>query len=153
MALVGLGLIGCTPSAISSFGTNGSTCVDVLNIAAQQFNQRLISLVDQLNSNLTDAKFIYINSFEMGSGDPAAAGFTVSNVGCCAVNEVGQCHLDRAPCKNRTEYVFWDGFHPTEALNRITASRSYSAFSPADTYPMDISRLVQLQINPATLAT
>ena len=77
MALVGLGLIGCTPSAISFFGTNGSTCVDVLNIAAQQFNQRLISLVDQLNSNLTDAKFIYINSFEMGSGDPAAAGMYI----------------------------------------------------------------------------
>ncbi|KAM5587825.1 hypothetical protein ABKV19_006328 [Rosa sericea] len=154
VALVGLGLIGCTPSAISSFGTNGSACVDTLNIAAQLFNQRLVSLVEKLNSNLTDAKFIYINSFEMGSGDPAAAGFTVSNVGCCAVNEVGQCNVDHAPCKNRTEYVFWDGFHPTEALNRITAIRSYNAFNPVDTYPMDISHLVQLQINnPATPAT
>ncbi|PRQ29305.1 putative triacylglycerol lipase [Rosa chinensis] len=154
VALVGLGLIGCTPSAISSFGTNGSACVDTLNIAAQLFNRRLVSLVDKLNSNLTDAKFIYINSFEMGSGDPAAAGFTVSNVGCCAVNEVGQCNVDHTPCKNRTEYVFWDGFHPTEALNRITAIRSYNAFNPVDTYPMDISHLVQLQINnPATPAT
>ena len=74
MALVGLGLIGCTPSVISAFGTNGSACVDIMNIAAQQFNQRLVALVDQLNSNFTNAKFIYINSFEMGSGDPAAAG-------------------------------------------------------------------------------
>ncbi|KAK9936682.1 hypothetical protein M0R45_013510 [Rubus argutus] len=112
-----------------------------------------LSLVDQLNSNFTNAKFIYINSFEMGSGDPAAAGFTVSNVGCCSVNEVGQCKFHQTPCKNRTEYVFWDGFHPTEALNRITAIRSYSAFNPADTYPMDISQLVQLKINPGALAT
>ncbi|XP_024159215.1 GDSL esterase/lipase At1g29670 isoform X2 [Rosa chinensis] len=147
VVLVGVGLIGCTPTAISA-GTNGSACVDRMNLAALQFNQRLVSLVDQLNSNLTNAMFIYINSFEMGSGDPAAAGFKVSNVGCCEVNEVGQCKFDQNPCKNRSEYVFWDGFHPTEALNQINAIRSYSsAINPADTYPMDISHLAKLKFN------
>lgn len=74
MVLVGLGPIGCTPNAISSFGTNGSACVDKLNKAVQMFNQKLKSLVDQLNTNLKDAKFIYVNSFGLGSGDPTAAG-------------------------------------------------------------------------------
>ncbi|BFG28013.1 hypothetical protein CerSpe_142870 [Prunus speciosa] len=146
VALVGLGLIGCTPNAISTFGTNGSACVDKLNSAAQMFNQKLVSLVDQLNANLRDAKFIYVNSFGMGSGDPAAAGFRVVNVGCCPVNNIGQCAAGQTPCQNRSEYVFWDGFHPTEASNKITAIRTYTAFDPSDTYPMDISHLIQLML-------
>ncbi|EXB58273.1 GDSL esterase/lipase [Morus notabilis] len=144
-ALVGVGQIGCTPNSISVYGTNGSACVDYMNDAAQFFNQRLIALVDQLNTDLLDVKFIYVNSYGMGSGDPTIAGFKVWNVGCCAVNNnTGQCVPNKTPCENRNEYVFWDSFHPTEALNLITAKRVYNAYDPSDCYPMDISSLVQL---------
>ena len=61
LALFGIGSIGCTPQAIAEYGTNGSACVEKLNNAAQLFNKRLISLVDELNSNLTNAKFTYLN--------------------------------------------------------------------------------------------
>lgn len=40
--------------------------------------------------------------------------------------------------------MFWDAFHPTEAANTIIATRSYSAQSPSDAYPIDIRRLAQL---------
>lgn len=76
------------------------------------------------------------------------SGFTVSDVGCCTVNDGGLCYLDQTPCQNRTEYVFWDAFHPTEAYNVITANRTYSAYDPADSYPMDVSQLVELEFNP-----
>ncbi|KAL6198244.1 hypothetical protein ACLB2K_028036 [Fragaria x ananassa] len=89
VVLVGLGLIGCTPNAISK--ANGTACVDELNSAAQIFNQKLVSLVNQLNTNLTNAKFIYVNSTGMSSGDPTSVGFKVLNVGCCPVDNVGQC--------------------------------------------------------------
>ncbi|KAI5331430.1 hypothetical protein L3X38_021556 [Prunus dulcis] len=147
VALIGLGAIGCTPNAISTFGTKGSACVDNINSAVQLFNQMLLALVNQLNANLTDAKFIYVNSFGMASGDPAAAGFKVVNAGCCPVNKFGQCAADQTPCQNRSEYAFWDGFHPTEALNQITARRTYTEFDPSDTYPLDISHLVQLSLS------
>lgn len=64
VALVGLGQVGCTPYSIST-GTNGSACVDKMNDAVQFFNEKLKSLVDQLNTNLTDAKFIYVNTYGM----------------------------------------------------------------------------------------
>lgn len=76
VVLGGLGQIGCTPSAIYAYGTNGS-CAEELNYAAQLFNQQLISLVDQLNSNLTDAKFIYINNYEIASAN-------VTDLGICS---------------------------------------------------------------------
>lgn len=74
VALVGLGLIGCTPDAIKTYGTNGSACVDIMNNASQIFNGKLVSLVDELNTNLTDSQFIYINTYGMGSGDATLAG-------------------------------------------------------------------------------
>ena len=60
-ALYGLGYIGCTPDATATYGTNGSLCVDMLNIAVTLFNNRLMPLVKELNGNLTDAKFSYLN--------------------------------------------------------------------------------------------
>ena len=69
-------------------------------------------------------------------------GFRVTNVGCCPARSDGQCIQDSTPCQNRTEYVFWDAIHPTEALNQFTARRSYNAFLPSDAYPTDISHLI-----------
>lgn len=75
VALIGLGNIGCTPNSISVYGTsNGSACVDFMNNAVQFFNKNLVKLVDQLNNNFIDAKFVYINSTAIGSGDPTAGG-------------------------------------------------------------------------------
>ncbi|KAM2496824.1 hypothetical protein COP2_037608 [Malus domestica] len=143
VTLIGVGAICCKCSA--SFGTNGTACVDSINRAVQPFNQKLVSLVDQLNTKLTDAKFVYVNSFGMGtSGIPnKAAGFKVVNAPCCPVNEFGQCNPAQASFQNRKEYAFWDPFHPTEALNQITARRTYTELDDSDTYPMDISHLVK----------
>ncbi|PON54644.1 Lipase [Parasponia andersonii] len=147
VALIGLGQIGCIPYAISSIGTNnGSLCVDKVNQAVQLFNQKLVSLVDQLNSNFSDAKFIYVNSFGIGSGDPTSVGFTVLNASCCPSNNIGQCIPFGTPCEKRELYVFWDSIHPTEAVNVFTATRSYTAFLPSDTYPIDINQLAQLKL-------
>ena len=74
VALAGTGLIGCTPYAISTFGTNGTACVDRLNNASQMFNDKLVDLVNELNSYYLDAKFIFINTSGIGSGDPTSAG-------------------------------------------------------------------------------
>ncbi|KAJ7968806.1 GDSL esterase/lipase [Quillaja saponaria] len=142
-ALVGLGLIGCTPNALFSHKINGTSCVQEMNTAVVIFNDKLISLIDRLNQELSDAKFIYVNTTGLLSGNPASAGFKVFSVGCCPVGKNGQCNPSQAPCQNRNEYLFWDSFHPTEAVNQITAARSYKASSPFDTYPMDISHLVQ----------
>jgi len=143
-ALFGAGVVGCTPNSISLYDTKGKACVEEINNAVALFNQQLRSLVDNLNRNLGGAKAIYVNSYLMGSGDPSVLGFKVANVGCCPVDQYGQCASSKTPCQNRTEYVFWDAFHPTEASNRVTANRSYKAVLPNDTYPIDISHLVQL---------
>ncbi|KAJ4843009.1 hypothetical protein Tsubulata_005389 [Turnera subulata] len=143
MALFGLGLIGCTPFEMASSGNNGS-CADNINSAAQLFNGRLVSLVDELNKELADAKVTYINMTGITTGgDPSRIGIKVVNAGCCPINNVGQCVPNSIPCPNRNEYAFFDGFHPTEIVNKVSAARCYKADSPSDAYPFDISHLVQ----------
>lgn len=62
--LNGVGQIGCSPNALSQ-SADGRTCVQRINSANQLFNNRLRSLVDDLNRNQPDSKFIYINAYSI----------------------------------------------------------------------------------------
>ncbi|XP_015876379.1 GDSL esterase/lipase At1g29670-like [Ziziphus jujuba] len=129
LALIGLGQIGCTPNAMSTHGTNGSiACVENMNNAVTFLNAKLKSLVDDFNTNFTDAEFIYVDAHtttESQNHNSVPAGFEVLTSGCCPVNEIGQCIPSQTPCKNRALYYFWDSFHPSEAANLITAGSIY----------------------------
>lgn len=73
------------------------------------------------------------------------SGIKVKDRPCCKVVPVkGTCAPNLDPCKNRNEYGFWDLYHPTEKSLYPGALRAYKAKEPMDTYPMDISHLVQL---------
>jgi len=61
-SLVGLGLLGCVPHEISTHGKNDSRCIQEENNSALLFDDKLKALVDRLNKDLTDSKFIFINS-------------------------------------------------------------------------------------------
>jgi len=63
MVLFGIGQIGCSPSELAQNSPDGKTCVQRINSANQIFNSRLKSLVNTLNNNLSDARFIYIDSY------------------------------------------------------------------------------------------
>ena len=78
-ALVGLGLLGCTPSARSSSGTNGSTCVDRFNNAARQFNERLRSTVESLNIQQPDSKYIFVNTTAIQLANQAGKNISLSH--------------------------------------------------------------------------
>ncbi|CAM8885795.1 unnamed protein product [Rhodiola kirilowii] len=148
--LIGVGQVGCSPSVLAQRSPDGKTCVAEVNNANKIFNTKLKSLVDQYNSNFTDAKFIYIDAYGIFNDlltKPASYGLKVTNAGCCGVGRnTGQitCLPLQTPCSNRKEYLFWDAFHPTEAANTVVARRSYTAQSSSDAYPFDISRLAQL---------
>ncbi|XWS52240.1 hypothetical protein CRYUN_Cryun11dG0050800 [Craigia yunnanensis] len=140
-ALYGLSLIGCTPVAIAVYGTNGSPCVNKLNIAATLFNDRLKPLVEELNNNLTDAKFTYLNP----SGSPVDLSSYVTNGTCCKAGGGGGelCIRNSKPCSNPRRYVFWDGVHTTDAWNKVVAKSAYYTESPLEAYPFNIHKLAK----------
>ncbi|WJX26872.1 hypothetical protein P8452_15744 [Trifolium repens] len=150
MALFGVGQIGCSPNALASNSPDGRTCVSRINSANQLFNNGLKSLVDQLNNQFPDARFIYVNVYGIFQdiiSNPSAFGFRVTNAGCCGIGRNnGQitCLPGQNPCRDRNGFLFWDAFHPTEAGNTIIGRRAYNAQSPSDAYPIDINRLAQI---------
>ncbi|GAB4831512.1 hypothetical protein Ancab_005530 [Ancistrocladus abbreviatus] len=143
VALFGLGFIGCTIAEISMYGASRSGCVDRINNAVLLFNEKLVSLVDELNGSFSDAKFTYLNTTAI----TPSQGFKVLNASCCQVNRLsGLCLANSIPCSNKSEYFFWDSFHPTEAVNVITGGRAYNAQEPSYAHPLDISQLASLSL-------
>lgn len=77
-------------------------------------------------------------------------GFSVINRGCCGIGRnSGQitCLPFQTPCSNREQYVFWDAFHPTEAVNIIMGRKAFNGDKSA-VYPMNIEQLANLDLEP-----
>ncbi|KAK8630271.1 hypothetical protein V6N13_079071 [Hibiscus sabdariffa] len=146
-AVYGLGLIGCTPDARVVHGTKGTHCVDKFNEGSVPFNQRLMPLIDQLNKNLTEAKFTFLNPFGSIAG-------LVTDIPCCKTGGGGGelCLPNLKPCDNRNKYIFWDGVHPTDAWNEMIAKSAYSTNKPQEAKPFNIQKLalqkIQIHVNP-----
>ncbi|KAK8500761.1 hypothetical protein V6N13_056703 [Hibiscus sabdariffa] len=135
-AVYGIGQIGCTPYAISVLGRNRSECVLKLNEGATLFNDRLKPLIHQLNNNLPDAKFIYLN--------PSVTATAPTTFGpCCTIGGGGGelCLRNSKPCSKPWQYAFWDAVHPTEAFNKILAEGAYRSKSPLAASPLNIQQL------------
>ncbi|KAK1424864.1 hypothetical protein QVD17_20204 [Tagetes erecta] len=141
IAVFGLANMGCAPIQIFRFGTNGKPCVQPINDAVRLFNDRLMNLVVKLNKDNSGAKFTFINLASILSplGD-----IPLPSTPCCPVREDWQCIRSSNPCLIRDLTIFFDGMHPTETCNFILARRSFSALSPSDAYPYDISHLARL---------
>ncbi|GKD70883.1 GDSL esterase/lipase-like protein [Tanacetum coccineum] len=140
IVVFGLGRIGCSPAEISIFGTDGEPCVEFINEAADLYNNNLKPIVDELNIQNLDAKFTFINVTSISSQQ----GLGLTNVPCCILRSDRQCAQTTSISPVRSLSMFYDGFHPTEAANTITARTSYRAISPMDASPFDISHLIGL---------
>ncbi|KAJ1704220.1 hypothetical protein LUZ63_003999 [Rhynchospora breviuscula] len=148
-AIVGLGQIGCIPYELARLNNNtnnNKTCNDNINKAIAIYNAGLLQMVKQFNTK-PGAKFVYVNTFESSKDLVSNAdtyGFSVIDKGCCGVGRNnGQitCLPYQTPCQDRTKYLFWDAFHPTEAANLIYAKKAYSSASTSDVYPVNIQQL------------
>ncbi|KAG6738681.1 GDSL esterase/lipase At1g71250 [Populus alba] len=141
--LPGIGPLGCIPNQRASAPPD--RCVDYVNQILGTFNEGLRSLVDQLNRH-PGAMFVYGNSYgSVGDilNNPGTYGFSVVDKGCCGIGRnQGQitCLPWVVPCSNRNTYVFWDAFHPTEAVNAILAQRAFNG-SQRDCYPINVQQM------------
>ena len=78
--LFGVGQIGCSPNALAN-SPDGRTCNQGYNSANQMFNNRLKGLVNQLNRDQPDARFIYVDSYGIFQdiiNSPSSFGITIS---------------------------------------------------------------------------
>ncbi|KAG4946217.1 hypothetical protein JHK87_042224 [Glycine soja] len=144
-----VGPIGCIPSQRDMNPTAGDGCVTFPNQLAQSFNIQLKGLIAELNSNLKGAMFVYADVYNI-LGDILnnyeAYGFENPYSSCCSMagrfGGLIPCGPTSIICWDRSKYVFWDPWHPTDAANVIIAKRLLDGENN-DIFPMNVRQLIQ----------
>ncbi|XP_022972797.1 GDSL esterase/lipase At5g03820-like [Cucurbita maxima] len=129
IGVTGLPPMGCLPAAITLFGSGSNQCIQRLNQDAMAFNTKLQSTSQSLQNRFSDLKLVVFDIYQpllnMVS-KPADNGFFEARRACCGTGTVETSLLCNngsiGTCSNVTGYVFWDGFHPTEAANKVLAA-------------------------------
>ncbi|KAL2893680.1 GDSL esterase/lipase 6 [Bienertia sinuspersici] len=146
-AFLNIGPLGCTPMARASMPNqkyNGA-----FNYFAFLFNNQLVQMFDAIKPQMPGFHYVVVNFFQITLefiGNPAIGGFSDVTNSCCELSEIGGvlCRRGGNVCTNRSSYLFFDGFHPTEPLYGIMASRAYASTDSNEAYPFNIQKLAQV---------
>ncbi|KAM7507651.1 hypothetical protein LguiA_018104 [Lonicera macranthoides] len=149
--LMSLNPIGCSPGAMANqqVQKKGAVgCVQELNRAAHLFNTYLKSLVDVMKPQMPGSTLVNVNSYKIIRDiikNPASKGFGDASNSCCEVGGTGiLCKRGGTTCANRTVHVYFDGLHPTEAVNVVLATKAYASNHVAEVYPFNIKQLANI---------
>ncbi|KAI3746286.1 hypothetical protein L6452_08713 [Arctium lappa] len=119
---------GCLPAAITLFGFGTNKCMAKFNDHAMLFNNKLNATSQYLMDRYLDLKLVVFDIYQPLLDmitKPTDKGFCESRRGCCGTGTLETsllCNMRSiGTCSNATGYVFWDGYHPSEAANEILA--------------------------------
>ncbi|XP_073279261.1 GDSL esterase/lipase At1g71691-like [Primulina huaijiensis] len=145
--IAGVGLMGCIPSILAQ--SRDGTCSQEVNQLVLPFNANAKAMINSLSSNLPGSRFVYIdiaNMFQDLLANARSYGFSVVNRGCCGIGRNrGQitCLPLQTPCPVRRRYIFWDAYHPTEAVNVLFGQSAFNGNADF-VYPINIEQLANL---------
>ncbi|KFK32987.1 hypothetical protein AALP_AA6G314700 [Arabis alpina] len=133
--VVGVGPLGCIPFARALNLIPAGKCSDQVNQIVRGYNMKLRHSLRSLNSELSaedhNTTFVYANSYDLflklvlnyrqfgleNADKPCCGGYFPPFTCFKAPNQ----NSSQAACEDRSKFVFWDAYHPTEAANLILA--------------------------------
>ncbi|PIN03347.1 Triacylglycerol lipase [Handroanthus impetiginosus] len=126
LMVFGLGPMGCIPlqRVLSSSGG----CQDRTNKLALSFNRATSQLISDLSSSLPNATYKFGDAYDVVNdliSNPNKYGFTNSDLPCCSFGRIRPaltCIPASTLCKDRSKYVFWDEYHPSDSANELVAN-------------------------------
>ncbi|MBA0793067.1 hypothetical protein Gohar_017500, partial [Gossypium harknessii] len=130
----GLPPLGCWPLAkllTPHFAKDEMGCSAVINKAITAHNDLLQKTLEEFRRNYPNATIAYadyFNAFKTVMGNLTEFGFSDGSGACCGVggglnfNLNNLCGMDGTnTCSNPNAYIYWDGLHLTEAMNKQIA--------------------------------
>ncbi|XP_056688678.1 GDSL esterase/lipase At5g55050-like [Spinacia oleracea] len=145
--MIGIGSTGCLPS--ERIKTQNETCNEEFNYWNTKYNQGLQLVLKELESELPDFRYSYFNTYQFLLNileQPLAYGFKEVKAACCGLGRLNAdvcCSPVSNLCPDRSGYVFWDLFHPTEAVSRLLIDYAFDG-AQQYSFPGDIQRLVSM---------
>ncbi|KAF3788779.1 GDSL esterase/lipase [Nymphaea thermarum] len=146
--LFGIQVIGCSPLARTKSTTSG--CMADFNFAAKLFNDLMLNSIDNITQAMPGSNLVFVNTYGILNQfleNPAAYGFTVTNASCCETTSESYyiaCLEGGTVCGNRSEYVFFDGVHPTRRVYEAISSKAFFSNDTAEVYPFNVMKLANL---------
>lgn len=148
IVVANVGPIGCIPYQRETNPSAGTACAEFPNRLARAFNRRLRALVDELSAALPGSRFVYADVYRIFSdiiANYGSHGFEVADSACCYVGGrfggLLPCGPTSLYCADRSKYVFWDPYHPSEAANALIARRILDG-GPMDISPVNVRQLI-----------
>ncbi|KAJ8532559.1 hypothetical protein K7X08_012482 [Anisodus acutangulus] len=129
--IVGIGPIGCTPAQRLLNSTDN--CNDEANLWAANYNKGLQSMLQKLKSQLKgDFNYSYFDNYSFLIDliqNPTKYGFREIKAACCGLGRLMAkvpCIPISTYCPNRSDHIFWDEVHPTEAVSKILVNTLFN---------------------------
>ncbi|XP_042947967.1 GDSL esterase/lipase At5g55050-like [Carya illinoinensis] len=145
--ITGIATLGCCPARRSE--TKNEECNEEMNYWSVKYNEGLVSMLHELKSDLKDLYYSYFDSYKVLLNfiqNPAAYGFVEVKAACCGLGTLDAeifCLPIANYCSNRSDHVFFDRVHPTEATYRIFVDHIFDGSSQY-TFPMNMRQLVAI---------
>ncbi|XP_078150030.1 GDSL esterase/lipase At5g55050-like [Carex rostrata] len=143
-AFIGTGPIGCTPALREQNKTK--ECNAGGNAASVLYNQAVSSLLNEMSTQFTDMSYSFLDTSTVllqYIQQPSAYGFAEVKSACCGLGDLNAkvaCLPIATYCSDRSNHIFWDFYHPTEATARMVVSTAFDGSAPL-VYPLSIKQL------------
>lgn len=132
LMVFGLGPMGCIPLQ-RVLSTTGQ-CQEKANKLALSFNKASSNLLVSLESKLPNASFKFGDAYDVVDDvirNPYKYGFNNSDSPCCSLGNIRPaltCIPASTLCEDRSKYVFWDEYHPSDSANELIAKELIKKF-------------------------
>ncbi|GLT43570.1 hypothetical protein SLA2020_175090 [Shorea laevis] len=132
LIVFGLGPMGCIP--LQRVLSTSGACQERANTLALSFNKAGSQLIEQLSSKLPNASIQFGDAYNVVNDvitNPSKYGFTNSDSPCCSLGRIRPaltCLPASTLCKDRSKYVFWDEYHPSDSANQLIANELIKKF-------------------------
>ncbi|KAE8816837.1 GDSL esterase/lipase [Hordeum vulgare] len=146
-----VGPLGCIPYVRALEFIPAGECSAAVNKLCEGYNRRLKRMIGRLNQETgPESAFVYTNTHGIVTEiirQHRQYGFEEALDPCCGGSFppflcIGVANSSSTLCEDRSKYVFWDAFHPTEAVNFIVAGRVVDG-GAADASPVNVRALFQ----------
>ncbi|CAK9153449.1 unnamed protein product [Ilex paraguariensis] len=143
---------GCSPMVMARQPMRKG-CIQSVNRAVSLFNGYLKSLVDIIKPEMPGSNLVYVNSYKVIRDiikNPDSKDFGDASTPCCEVASIEEggtgvlCKKGGSTCTNRSTHIFFDGLHPTEAVNVVLATKAYASNLKAVVYPINVKQLASI---------
>ncbi|XP_023877990.1 GDSL esterase/lipase At5g08460 [Quercus suber] len=148
LVVMGLAPIGCAPHYLWQYRSENGECIESINDMVREFNFLMRYMIEELGEELPDSNIIFCDMFE-GSMDIIKNhenyGFNDTTAACCGLGEYRGwilCLSSQMACSNASTYIWWDQFHPTDAVNAILADNVWNGLHTKMCHPMNLKEMV-----------